>query len=124
MIKKDRDELLVVLKDQVTFYKDQVIVLREEKTELQKQLFSLQEALVNIRAPEAYRDLIRDRVPMEPQNELEREKQRIYSQILPEHLSNIERPIFNSPEDMIRALTPVLGTPAVGAESLHENTES
>ena len=124
MNKKDRDELLLILKDQVEFYKNQVQVLREEKEVLQKQIFNLQDGLMAIRAPMAYMDQQRDKVPLDPINTEELEKQRIYAHLLPRHLKAIESPIFDNVDDMINALGGVLSEAGIKSESLHENAES
>lgn len=124
MTKKDRDELLILLRDQVDFYKNQVQALREEKDLLQKQIFTLQDGLMAIRAPEAYRDHQRDIIPVDPTDAVELAKQREYARLLPKHLKAIESPIFDNVDDMIKALGGVLSEAGIKSESLHENAES
>ncbi len=124
MNKKDRDELLLLLRDQVEFYKDQVKSLREEKDLLQQQIFNLQNGLMAVRSPEAYRDMQRDNVEIDPLAAAELEKQKVYARLLPKHLKAIESPIFDNVDDMIKALGGVLSEGGIKSESLHENAES
>ena len=124
MNKKDRDELLVLLKDQVEFYKNQVLALREEKDTLQKQVFMLQEGLMAQRAPEAYRELQRDKVPVDPREIEAWEKQRAYAEVIPRALKTIEGPLFDNVDDMVKALGVVISEPGLKSESIHGNPES
>ena len=90
-----------------------------------KQNFDLQNALMSIRSPEAYRDIQRDMVPIDPKNEEILEKQRVYANMLPKALKAIESPIFESVDDMIAALGGVITRDeGIKSESLHQNSES
>jgi len=124
MNKKDRDELLVLLKDQVEFYKNQVLSLREEKETLQKQVFMLQEGLMAQRAPEAYRELQRDKVTIDPREMEAWEKQRVYAEMVPKALKTIESPLFDNVDDMIKSLGVVISEKGLASESIHGNPES
>jgi len=126
VVKKDFEEILTVYKDQIGLLREQIRILQVEKTELQKQLFNLQDGLLNIRAPEAYRDLIADRNPeimnITPE-ELQRNKQ--IDKIHREYVANIEQPLFKSADELISILSPALSAKGIAAtQSLHENTES
>ena len=124
MNKRDRDELLLILKDQVEFFKNQVVNLKEEKELLQKQNFNLQDALVAIRSPEAYRDLQRDNVPINPLIAEEMKKQQVYATYLPKYLKTLEGPTFENVDDMIKTLGGVISEEGIKSESIHGNTES
>lgn len=117
MIKKDRDELVLILKDRIA-------ELSREKETLMKQNFDLQNALMATRAPEAYRDMQRDLIPPDPKVLEEMEKQRTYASMLPKVLKTIESPLFDNVDDMVRALGGVISEKGIATQSLHENAES
>jgi len=118
MIKKDRDELVLILKDRIA-------ELSREKESLMKQNFDLQNALMSIRSPEAYRDMQRDMIPIDPRDEELLEKQRVYANMLPKALKAIEGPIFDGIDDMIKSLGVVISRDeGIKSESLHQNSES
>lgn len=120
-----KDEAVSIYKEQIEFLKTQIEELREEKIELRKQVLALQDALMNIRAPAAYEDLRRDRIPIDEENmESAKANKRFYEEILPGHIKNIEEPMFKDPEDMIRTLSSVMSEQGLKSESLHNNSES
>lgn len=127
MTKKDQEEMIQLYKDQLEFFKTRYEEVKAENVKLQEQNFILQEGLLNIRAPEAYHDMQRDRIPFDPGASPEdRERRKVYREEVERHLQNIERPIFETPDDMEHFMNQVLGQegPAVASESLHGNSES
>jgi regulator of replication initiation timing len=126
MTKKEMDEFIQLYKDQLEFYREQLETLRTENEQLRQQNFSLQDGLLNVRAPEAYRDLQADRAPADGLTIEEKEKRRVYNEEVAAHLQNLERPTFESPDDFSYFMGRVLNEkgPEVGSESLHGNDES
>lgn len=126
MTKKDYEEILQIYKDQIDSLKIQVQELREEKANLQDQNFRLQEAIVNVRAPEAYRDMVADRQPVKGLSPEEVEKNKQIRDVYNQHFQNIEDSLFKNPDDMFRLLSPALnsGPGPQARESLHSNDES
>ena len=104
MTKKDYEEMLQIYKDQITFFKEQNQTLREDNLKLQQQNFELQEGLLSIQAPDAYRDMRTDQIPQPEEDPEVKRRRQIYSEVLPQHLQNIEKPMWEGPEEMIRAL--------------------
>lgn len=125
MTKKEFEEVLQIYKDQIVTLKETVQQLREEKIKLQEQNFSLQEGLLNIRAPEAYRDLMADRADVPDLSLEERERQRVHGEIQNRYLQNLEKPLFSSADDMTLFLSEALnsGEP-MSSKSIHGNDES
>jgi hypothetical protein len=97
-----------------------------DRVELQSQVTKLQDALVSARAPEAYRDqqLEREdaeRVPMDPEK---LERNRIMSETTEKYMSNMEKPLFETADDLDAMLARSLMQGVEGPASLHGNEES
>lgn len=122
MTKKEISDMLQIYKDQIDFYRNRLSESQKEKEELRKQNFDLQNALMSIRAPEAYRDMKRDNSPYEELSHEEKVRQKALSEMLPKHLNNIEKRLFETPEDMMAALSSAIEPPR--PQSLHDNSES
>lgn len=124
MTKKEQEELLQMYKDQIEFFKNELYAAREKIAEYQKQNFDLQSALMSVRAPEAYNDMKRDsiQIPESQLSEEERIERQIMTEMLPKHLQMIEKPLFESAEDMQRALSPLIEPKK--SKPIHNNEES
>jgi hypothetical protein len=126
MTKADLEDMAQLYKDQVEFYRSQIGELRDMNKELRDQNIRLQEAIMAVRAPEAYRDLIADRIePMNYDQEAV-EKGKKISEIQTQHLANLENDLFKSADDMVQMLAPTLFEGDIGpaSKSLHDNSES
>lgn len=127
MTKKDFEEILLIYKDQIESFRSQIRELREEKVALIDQNNRLQEAIINIKAPEAYGDLIYDRHSSKFPNlgQEEMEKSKAAKRVLETHLKVVEQPLFVDANDMIEKLAPALtANGIVATESIHNNSES
>lgn len=123
--KKDIEEIVQLYKDQVETYKELLTKEREDKQNLQEQVLRLQDALVNIRAPEAYRDQQNDKFVDEPVDDEYKRKARLYSSVTEKYINGLEDPMFKDADDMIDMLESVaLQNGPKEPDSLHENSES
>lgn len=128
--KKELEDVIALYKEQVSFLKEQNTLLLDEKEKYRLQIEKLQDAIINIRAPEAYRDLVADRAELESRAELGEidreylERQRQIKEVEKTWLSNLERPLFKNADDMAEMLgSSLLRTPPE-SKSIHENSES
>jgi len=127
MNKKDYEEILEIYKDQMLSLREQVAELRVDKAALQEQNFRLQDSIMNVRAPEAYRNMVADRLPqptgMSPE---EKKRQQEYTYTYNSIIKAVEEPLFRGADDIFKMLTPALngdgGPEDVG--SIHGNDES
>lgn len=127
MTKKDYEEILQIYKDQIESFKAQIQELREDKAKLQEQNFRLQDSIMNVRAPEAYRDMAAARLP-EPEalTPEEKEKNEKYAYTYASIMKQFEEPLFKTADDIFTMLTPAInskGGPS-GTKSIHDNDES
>lgn len=123
--KKDLEEFVLLYREQISFFKEQIEELKKEKEEITRQLFNLQNGILNIRAPEAYRDMQADlSVDNPPFSEEELEEIKIRNDVLASYLGNIESPTFSNADEMEEALTSVLASDGGITKSLHNNDES
>jgi ribosome recycling factor len=93
---------------------------------LQAQVTKLQDALVSVRAPEAYRDqqIEKDEENREPISDETLERNKLIQETTTEYINGIEGPLFKSFDDMDDLLTHALLTEVQGPASLHGNDES
>ena len=124
MTKKDIEELLDLYKDQITGLREQVTQLREEKIALQDQNFRLQEGLLNIRAPEAYRDMIADRAPDVGISPEAADRTKQIKNLTGQFINSVEQPLFKNADDMLRMLSSTISEGGIESKSLHNNDES
>ncbi len=125
MVKKnDLLDLVSSYREQIEYLKEEVGTLRREKDDIQKQMFILQDGILNIKAPEAYRDMRADEggYPEESDEDIETRKNN--GRMLARHLQNIESPVFKSVEDMEEALLGSKHEEFMKSEALHPNEES
>lgn len=97
--------------------------LYEERIgKLEAQIERLQEALVAATAPRAYEQILIDKAePEVPSPEkLRKEEENL---LFMKHMQNIEAPTFRDADDMIAALSGMIGVNA-GSDSIHSNNES
>ena len=100
-----------------------------DRGELKSQVTKLQDALVAARAPEAYRDqqIEREEANRTPLSTEELDRNRIAARTTTEFLSALEKPMFNSAEDL-DDIGDLLARATVrnqeGPTSLHGNEES
>ncbi len=111
------------LRGQVEFLEHQSEAARAHNDTLVTMIEKLQDALIAKESPAAYGQLLADRT--EESNPLGDEQKR---KLLLEHetynylAAQEEKPLFDSPDDMIDRLRNILGTPE--PESVHGNDES
>ncbi len=124
--KQDLEEKLNLFKEQIEFLKEQLLAAREDKESYVSQVGKLQDALINIRAPDAYRDMKADEgVPDPAMGEyMEREMQ--VQKYLDRYANDIEKPLFQSGEELQAWLEGTLMETSNVTEpsSLHNNEES
>lgn len=120
-------EIIEVYKDQIAFLKGQVQEIKDEKDELRAQVEKLQDAIINVRAPEAYKDLMYDKhVQQSDLDPEEIEKQKKTLEIEKLYLQDIESPTFRSGEDIELLLMSgmIKGATQSQDTSIHGNDES
>lgn len=124
--KQQIEDLLQIYKDQIETYKHLLEKEREDKEKLHLQIEKLQDALVNVRAPEAYRDWKFEKLGLADEYDPEQiEHAKVHRDVQQQYISGLEKPLFNNAEEMIDALSSI----AVQAgpkeyDALHENSES
>lgn len=88
---------------------------------LEAQIDRLQEALVAATAPKAYEQILIDK--SEPENKIEKSRKEEENELFIKHMENLESPTFRDADDMIAALSGMIGVNA-GSDSIHSNNES
>lgn len=130
MTKKDLEEAVALYKEQIDFFKKQNQILLDEKEKYRLNVEKLQDALINIRAPEAYADYRADMADITgiPEDEpKDRERIRQVKQIQDTFLRSMEQPLFagiKNAEEMEELLAPALSQHAGETPSIHDNEES
>lgn len=76
--------------------------LEKENSELKAQVRNLQDALIASRSPEAYSHMLAQRANEEVKDDPGFEAMRQEMDTFKSHLSQIERPAFETPEDFIK----------------------
>ena len=104
----------------------QLQAAQADKEELKAQIEKLQDALVSVRAPEAYRDqqIEKDEATRVPISDEILERNKLIQETTTEYINGIERPLFKSWDDMDDLLTHALLKDVEGPGSLHGNDES
>lgn len=124
-MKKDLEEAVSIYKDQIGFLKLEIEVSREDKKALQIQVLKLEDALIAIRAPQAYADLTADRGVNESDwTDEDRETAKQVYAVEQAYLRNIEEPIFQNADEMTDMLKSTLIKDRTESTSLHDNDES
>jgi len=120
------DDIVNVYREQVELLKGQLDSTKEQNVELLKRVGVLQDAIIAVKAPEAYRDFRADTATDAPSMDAEMiARQRAMADARNEHLAMIERPLFSNGDDMIEVLErTVLGGAEITGKSLHGNDES
>lgn len=97
-----------------------------DRVELQSQVTKLQDALVAAKAPEAYRDqqIEREDQTQVPVSEERIEKNRIIQNTTEAYMNSLEKPLFQSADDLDALLARSLMRDQKGPASLHGNDES
>jgi hypothetical protein len=111
---------------QVGSLEGQLRAAQLDKAELQAQVTKLQDALVSVRAPEAYRDqqIEREDEFKEPISEETLNRNKIIQETTTEYINGLEGPLFKSFDDMDDLLTSALIRDTQGPASIHGNDES
>ena len=125
--KSQLEDIIEVYQSQIKTLEGIVADLRSDKETINLQLERLQDALVNIRAPEAYRDHRMDRMGEDPDamSPEEKARQKKTLEIEQGWVRGVEEPLFSSGEDLENLLGPVILTSInQDAASLHGNDES
>jgi 3-phenylpropionate/cinnamic acid dioxygenase small subunit len=127
MTKQDLGEMLGAYKDQIAFLKEELSESRKREEVLNAQVQRLQDGLMNVRAPEAYRDMRMDsRETTVSEASLEAAKTRdTHQKIQQRYINAMEGDIITSQQDLDDMMNSVLlKANKVGAVSLHGNSES
>lgn len=97
-----------------------------DRVELQSQVTRLQDALVSARAPEAYRDqqIEKEEAERTPVDEEKLERNRIIKDTTEQYMNALEKPLFQSADDLDAMLARSLMQDMEGPASLHGNEES
>lgn len=115
-----RDLLIVQLQQQLDKAEEEVEFLRG-------QVLKLQEALVAKESPDAYAMLKADEAALREEEALtpeDREKREQEAEMTKAWVTNLEKPLFASADDMVTALAQNIGMPFGDEESIHGNEES
>lgn len=127
LTKQELGEMLAAYKEQISFLKAELEEARKREEKLNLQVERLQGGLMNIRAPEAYKDMRADAyVPTASADMAEaREREAKKMAIREQYVRNMEGDIFRSQEDIEDLMnTVLLAGNRVGSKSLHGNNES
>ena len=125
--KADLEEQVQLYKEQMTFLREQLEDAREERNEYRLQVDKLQDALINIRAPDAYRDMKADELaPEEYITDVARSRQQQLQEATGRIMRQIEEPLFVDGNDLDDLLMTALNRDSVPSEavSIHGNNES
>jgi len=111
---------------QVESLEGQLRTAQADKAELQAQVTKLQDALVSVRAPEAYRDqqIEKEEVDRVPMSEEAIKRNRLTQETTTEYMNNLEGPLFKDAYALDDLLTTALVRANKGPVSLHGNDES
>jgi len=123
---KEIERELIFCQAKIESLEEQLRTAHADKEVLVEQINRLQDALISVRAPEAYRDQIIERedarrVPIDPEV---LERNRITKEVTEAYLNGMERPLFRTGDDMEDLLTTSLLRHHKPAASLHGNDES
>jgi len=123
---KETERELIFCQAKIERLEEQLKEAALDKIVLRQQISNLQEALISIRAPEAYRDQAMERIDSKrtPMSQEELERRRIESNVTTQYLNGLERPLFTSGEDLEDMLSVGLIRTQKGVDSLHGNEES
>lgn len=94
----------------------------KERDYLRDRIRVLEEALIATKSPQAYTQMVHDRVELANPNPGSHSRISQEQEIYQKYISQIEQPLFKDVQDMEDALQTVLNVPQ--SESVHENTES
>jgi predicted metal-dependent phosphoesterase TrpH len=102
-------------------------LLQEANDKLHKQIDRLQEALVAATAPKAYESMMRDKdegLALQPTAEqLKKQEEKAEEEaFLKDYVDGMEKPTFADADDMISALSRIVGV-AVAEEPVHANNQ-
>jgi hypothetical protein len=124
--KGDIERELAFSEAQVASLEGQLRAVQADKAELQAQVTKLQDALVSIRAPEAYRDqqIEKEDEDREPMSQETLDKNRITQEVTTEYMNSLEKPLFKDAYDLDNLLTTAIVRSNKGPVSLHGNDES
>jgi len=124
--RKDVERELIFAEAKIESLKDQLTIATATISELKGQIERLQDALISVRAPEAYRDQQiekddRARIPVS-QEVVDRNK--VYIDTTKEYLNSIEQPLIRHPDELDDLIAHALLQDHKGPTSLHGNNES
>jgi chromosome segregation ATPase len=124
--KVDIERELAFSEARVESLEGQLQTAQADKVELQAQVTKLQDALVSIRAPEAYRDqqIEREEADRVPMSDEAKDRNRITQETTTEYMNNLEGPLFKDAYALDDLLTTALVRANKGPVSIHGNDES
>ena len=124
--KRDVERELIFSEAKVQMLEARVESLQGDKDTLNTQVLKLQEALMSVNAPDAYHDMRaeKDEAGRPPIDEKEVEKRKIMSEYMTEYLNSLDKPLFQSKDDLEDLISSGLMRDVEGPESLHGNDES
>lgn len=123
---KDLERELIFCQAKVESLEAQLRAAQADKEVLQDQINRLQDALFSVRAPEAYRDQILEREDAKrPPVDFDiQERNRITQEVTKAYLNGMEKPMFQSGEEIEDLLATGLMRKHKPPASLHGNNES
>jgi len=125
--KQELGEMLAAFKEQIAFLKAELEEARKREEKMNTQVIRLQDGIMNIRAPEAYRDMRLDSREVSVTEEQQKAVDHAMAKrkVQESYIRAMEGEIITSAQDLEDMMNSVLlkGN-TVGTKSLHGNTES
>ncbi len=106
---------------------ERLITSNDDKEKLLLQIVSLQDALISIKAPEAYRDqrIAEEDEKRTPISQELLDKNRITQEVTTRYMNDLESPLFRSADDLDDLLrTGIIADLDTAGKSLHGDNES
>ncbi len=125
--KREAERQLEYSQIKIESLEERLIASNDDKEKLLLQIVNLQEALISIKAPEAYRDqkIAEEDEKRTPISEEKLERNRITQEVTTEYMNSLEGPLFRTPDDLDDLLrTSIIADLDVAGKSLHGDNES
>ncbi len=124
--KAELERELIFCKARIEALEEQLRGALAEKQGLFLQVEKLTDSLISVRAPDAYRDQWLDKQePTAPLSKDRLERNRITKEFTEQYMNAMEKPMFQSGEDLDDLLTTgIIRDTDITPESLHGNDES
>jgi len=124
--KREIEKELIACQTKIEFLEKQLEITQEDKETLNAQILKLQDAMMSVKAPEAYQDMrfkeFEDN--QDPVSKELKEKARIVQDLTTQYINECENPLFTSKQDLEDLITSGLIKDIPTTPSLHGNDES